>query len=242
MRQRDVAAAARVSQATISRAERGHLSTLPLNLLRSIGGALEVRLELVPSWRGGELDRVLNARHSALHEELARRLAALRGWEWAAEVSFSIFGERGVVDVLGFHAATSSLLVVEIKSELVDPAGLVGQVDRYRRLAPAIARERGWVSDSVSVWVVVGATDMNRRRVIRHRALLRQAFPVGGPSIRRWLLRPCGRVAALSFLAYPIPRNGTRRLTASRRVRHRGRPRRAEDSRDRTGHSGVLQS
>jgi hypothetical protein len=53
-------------------------------------------------------------------------------------------GERGIIDVLAWHAGRRCLLVIELKTELVDPAALLAQVDRYRRLALALARERGW--------------------------------------------------------------------------------------------------
>lgn len=34
------------------------------------------------------------------------------------EVSFSIYGQRGVIDILAWHAATRSLLVIELKTEM----------------------------------------------------------------------------------------------------------------------------
>jgi hypothetical protein len=41
-------------------------------MLRRIAEALEMRVDVTVRWRAGELDRLLNARHSALHE-LARK-------------------------------------------------------------------------------------------------------------------------------------------------------------------------
>ncbi len=152
LRQEDVARLAGVSQSTVSRIERGHWGALPLKLVRAVAAVLEIRLDTVPSWRGGDLDRVMNARHSALHERLADRLAAEAGWVSAAEVSYSIYGERGVIDRLVFHAERRMLAVFEIKADLSDPAGIISQIDRYRRLAPRIAGERGWRSDLVSTW------------------------------------------------------------------------------------------
>lgn len=218
-RQEDVAASAGVSQATVSRIERGHLATVPLGAIRAVAGALEARLDLIPSWRGGDLDRLVNARHGALHDVLAQRFAGLPGWESAAEVSFSIFGERGVIDRLAFHAGRRMLCVIELKSELTDPGGLVGQVDRYRRLGPKIARDRGWNPRSVSCWVVLADTDTNRRRVAMHEALLRGAFPLDGRALTRWLRDPQGAVEALSFIAYPQRRTGKGSLSAVKRVR-----------------------
>ena len=73
--QSDVAARAGVSRATVSLAERGHLGRMPLETIRRVAQVLDVRLDLVARWRGGELHRLLSARHSALHESVAVYLA-----------------------------------------------------------------------------------------------------------------------------------------------------------------------
>ncbi len=93
-RQADVAAKARLSQATVSRLERGHVASLSVASVRRVAAALDVRVDLLPLWRGGEIDRILSGRHSAMHDSVARRFAA--AWTLAPEVSFSIYGERGV--------------------------------------------------------------------------------------------------------------------------------------------------
>ena len=219
LRQEDVAPRAGVSQSSVSRIERGHFATLPLAVVRAVANMLEIRLDMIPSWRGGSLERVMNARHSALHEALADRLAGSAGWVSAAEVSYSIYGERGVIDRLGFHAAGRMLVVFEIKADLADPAGLVAQLDRYRRLAPEIAQSRGWEGGQVSCWAVVADTDTNRRRLALHRELLRGAFPADGRMLAEWLRDPTSRVDGLTFLAYPLGRTGTRNLSTIKRVR-----------------------
>lgn len=210
---------ARTSQATVSRIERGLFVTLSIDVVRRVAAALEIRLDLVPSWRGGDLERVVSARHSALHERLADRLGRSPGWVSAAEVSFSIWGERGVIDRLAFHAERRMLVVFELKADLSDAGGLVAQVDRYRRLAPEIARGRGWDAAAVSCWVVVDDTDTNRRRLKAHDELLRGAFPSGRRELVAMLRDPHSRVDGLTFVAYPQARTGTRSLTAIKRVK-----------------------
>jgi transcriptional regulator with XRE-family HTH domain len=190
LRQEDVAAAARVDRSWVSRIERGHLRDVWTGRLRTIAGVLEVGLEDVPSWRGGEVARIVNERHSRLHELFAAHLARTPGWEFATEVSFSSWGERGVIDILAWHAARGVLLVVELKTEIPDPAGVIAQVDRYRRLAPEIGRECGWHAASVATWVLLAESDMNRRQLARHRVMLRNAFPLDGRTLRRWLRDP----------------------------------------------------
>jgi hypothetical protein len=117
------------------------------------------------------------------------------------EVSFAVYGERGVIDILAFHAAHRKLLVIELKTQLVDVQELLSAVDRYRRLAPRVAAERGWAAREAAIWVVLRDTTTNRRRVAAHVTVLRSALPHDGRTVRGWLRAPHGRLAALSFLS-----------------------------------------
>jgi transcriptional regulator with XRE-family HTH domain len=218
-RQSDLAAAAGTSTATISRIERGHLDSCSWRTLRRVGDALDIRLQIVPRWRAGDLDRLLNARHSALHESVARRLARRRAWTFIPEVSFSIYGERGVIDLFGWHGSSRTVLVVELKTEVVDVQEVLGTLDRKRRLAPRIAAEHGWRPVTVSAWLIIEDSTTNRRRAAAHRALLRSALPDDGRSIQGWLRTPTGSVACLSFWSDSHLVNARRQSTAARRVR-----------------------
>ena len=144
-RQVDLARRADVSQTVVSRVERGQIPEMTLAVLRRVAAALEIRLELLPRGRGAELDRLLNARHSALHESVASVLAHdFPDWVMASEVSFSIWGERGVIDLLLWHPERRALLIIEFKTELVDVGDLLSTMDRRRRLAAQIVKSRGW--------------------------------------------------------------------------------------------------
>jgi transcriptional regulator with XRE-family HTH domain len=198
-RQVDLALRAGVSASLISLCERGHLDSVSLRTLRRIAAALDIRLDLQPRWRGGELDRLLNARHSQLHESVARSFLMLPHWIIEPEVSFSIYGERGVIDILAWHGASRCLLVIELKTLIVDVQALVGDVDRKRRLAREVARERGWDAATVSSWVIVTRDSTNERRIASHRTMLRAALPTDGRSMRGWLLKPAGAVRSLSM-------------------------------------------
>jgi hypothetical protein len=183
----------------VSRIERGHVGDHTLDMIRLMAAALDVRIDLIPRWRGGDLDRMLNSGHARLHEELARLFASLPGWQASPEVSFSYFGERGIVDILAWHAMRQAVLVVEIKTDIADINELMGTLDRKRRLARPIARERGLEPVVVGSWVVVAGSSTNRRRVEAHRAVLRAAFPMDGRSISTWLRDPKIEMAGLSF-------------------------------------------
>jgi transcriptional regulator with XRE-family HTH domain len=204
--QQQLAEAAGTSQTTVSRLERGHMQALSLSAIRRVAGVLEVRLELVPRWRGADLGRLLDATHADLVEIVLQRLRSA-GWATVPEATFSVFGERGAIDVLAWHAARRSLLVIEVKSTIAEIHDLLAGVDRKRRLAHGIVRERGWRPDHVSVWLVIRDDRTNRRRLARYRSSLRAAFPSDGRAVRAWLIKPAAPIAALSFLPHGHPRH-----------------------------------
>ncbi|MEO5963966.1 MAG: helix-turn-helix domain-containing protein [Candidatus Limnocylindrales bacterium] len=217
-RQEDLAIAAGLSRASVSRIELGQLESIQIGMVRKVCATLGIRLTEA-RWQGAELDRLLGSRHSAMHEELARLFASLPDWVAVPEVTFAIFGERGAIDLIAWHAASRSLLVIELKTEIVDVQAMVATLDRKVRLAGQIARDRGWVPATVSSWLVVADGPTNRRHVQAHVAMLRAAYPVDGRSIAGWLRRPVDPIAALSFIA-PEPGVGALRSFAPvKRVR-----------------------
>ena len=139
-------------------AERGQMDGLTLGLLLRIAAALEIQLDLRPRWRGGDLDRLLDAKHAALGERVAAYMARVPGWVIVPEVSFAFYADRGRVDILAWHPVSRSLLVIELKTEIVDVQETLGTLDMKRRLAKKIAAERGWYPASVSVWLVVAGS------------------------------------------------------------------------------------
>jgi hypothetical protein len=202
--------------------ERGQLSELTFSMMRRIGAALDVRVELDPRWQRGTLAHLLDQRHAALQNELARRFGRMPGWQFAAEVTFAVWGERGAVDLLAWNAEWRALLIVEIKSELVDLQDLLSTLDRKRRLAPDIVRDRRWQPRVVGTWVVLEEGRGNRRRVALHREVLRHAFPADARSMRRWLARPDRAVAGLSFLTIARTASAGRPLGPVRRTAPHG--------------------
>jgi transcriptional regulator with XRE-family HTH domain len=215
-----------VSKSTISRLERGHPDELSVATIRRVAGAIDMRVDLIGRWRAGDLDRLLNWRHSALHEEVARWFGDdLPVWILAPEVSFSIYGERGVIDILAWHPGRRALLVIELKTDISDVNELAGTADRKRRLAAQVARERGWDPVSVSLWVIVAPSRTSRRRIDDHRAMLRAAFPVDGRGIGSWLRDPAGSVAALSMWSHSRGVKPGTGLRPVRRVQRRSGPR-----------------
>jgi hypothetical protein len=184
----------------VLRIEHGRLASIPLGKLRAVAAALDARLDAVVRWHGGDLPRLLSARHSQMHEAMARFFGELPDWTAEPEVSFSIYGERGIIDILAWHPLRRILLVIELKTEIVDVNELLGTLDRKRRLAADIARSKGWRPVAVATWVVVADGRSNRRAIAEHAAVLRAKLPIGGRTMRAWLRDPNGPIDALSLV------------------------------------------
>jgi transcriptional regulator with XRE-family HTH domain len=199
-RQEDLAGQARVDAAYVSLVERGYLGRLPLRALRRISAALEIDLPFAPRWRGPELAKLLDAEHAGLVERRAATLVK-DGWEVLAEYTFNHFGERGSVDLVGWHAERQALCLNEIKTRIVDQQDLLSSNGRKRRIVPALlAAERGWEPRCVANLLVVRESSPNRRVIAAHPATFGAAFPSGAWAARSWLAAPEGDLAAILFL------------------------------------------
>jgi transcriptional regulator with XRE-family HTH domain len=102
-RQVDVAARAGASQQAVSLVETGQCRRLSLASLERILGALEAEVELAVRWRGGEVDRIVDAAHAVVVGAVVELLQDL-GWIVNVEVTYSIDRERGSIDVLAFKS------------------------------------------------------------------------------------------------------------------------------------------
>ena len=195
----------------ISRLESGHIDEVTVATLRAVAKALEARIEVDLRWRGGALDRLLDERHAALVGATVSMLAH-RGWRTQIEVSYSHFGERGSIDVVGWHVESHTLLVVEVKTELISVEATLRKHDEKVRLAPVVLpwpdTHSAPVTDqrpsrrprSIARLLVLPATTTSRRRVARHAPVLDSAFPMRGEAIRGWLRRPNGTAAGLILI------------------------------------------
>jgi transcriptional regulator with XRE-family HTH domain len=185
----------------ITAIETGRGDTIcPIRLaqvVRALGAVLTVRI----LFQGEGLDRLRDRRHARLLERVVVRLRA-EGWQVATEVSFSVYGERGSIDLLAFHPATGALLVVEVKSVVPDIGGMLMTLDRKVRLALRIAREQlGWEAASVSRMLVLPEERTARRRVADHASTFESALPDRNVAVKRWLRAPTGAIAGLLFLS-----------------------------------------
>lgn len=193
-----------------------------MSVLRRLCAALEVELIVTARWRGADGVRLLDAAHATIVNAVVAELRGA-GWTVLVEYTFSEWGERGSVDVVAWNPTFAALLIVEVKSVLVDSQDLLAGLDRKCRLVPGIvARERGWHASSVSRLVVLADTTGNRSSVARLRSTLDAALPARTREVRRWLRAPTGPLSGIWFLLSSRAATGTSQSLGARRVRRAG--------------------
>lgn len=185
--QRELGLRAGVSQAAISRLERGQPSGLGLEEIERIaiglGGTLRITLETpFLADRARQRDRV----HARCVAHVASRL---RGLGWLVETEVEIEGRNGPgwIDVLAFHAESGTMLVIEVKTEIHDFGRIQRTLAWYSRRAWLVARDRGWRVRRLHGALLLLATDAVDARLRENRHLADEAFP--------------GRAAPLAALA-----------------------------------------
>ena len=194
---------------------------LSVGVLTDLAEALGAHVDLRLTWNGEMLDRLLDADHAATVAwvvELLRRA----GWDVATEATFQIYGERGSIDVLARHTESGILLVIEVKTLIPDLQAMLAAHDRKARLAPTIARDRGWPTGPVAKLLVVVDGRTTRRRVLEHQGRFRQRLPgpvTGGAGVapqahRRWPGRACSGLLFAPDIRQTAARQ---RVTAARR-------------------------
>lgn len=218
-RQQDVSDESGLSRSLIAAIDRGQIEGVTIGALVRAARALDADVDLRLWWRGGGLDRLVDEAHAAIVEAIVARLRR-HGWLVEIEVSFSIWGERGSIDVLAFHPGRGALLVVEVKSAITDSQATIHGLDRKARLALEIVGDRPWAVRHVSRLLDVGDTDRSRRRVAGLGVTYGTAFPVGGRAVRRWLADPAAALpAGLLFVSYDSHGSTTRTSAGRERVR-----------------------
>lgn len=149
------------------------------------------------------------------------RILASAGWEVATEVSFNIRGERGSIDILAYHPATGTLLVIEVKSVIPDMQAMLFGLDRKGRLAPEIAADRGWRVKTVSRLLVVPDDRTARRRVDAFRTTFATALPARTVAVRQWIHHPAGTTSGVMFLSDERHASDRQRISGGGRRRTR---------------------
>jgi transcriptional regulator with XRE-family HTH domain len=186
-RQADLAARAGVSRTSVWLVEHGHVDRLTIRTARLVAAAAGLTLRWDPG-PAPALGRARDADHARLAEATARMLTS-QAWAVRPEVSYSRYGERGRIDLLAWHAGAATLLVLEVKTVIVDVQRLLGDLDAKTRLAPSLVGQWGWAGRACIPALVVAEGTTNRRRLREHAALFAR-FGMRGRTAVAWLRRP----------------------------------------------------
>ena len=216
-RQQDLADRLGCSRELISRIENDRLDNVPAGKLGACVEELGAYLRVEVLWQGERLPRLMDARHAALQHRFVMMLEQW-GWVVRVEVSFNHYGDRGRIDVLGWHSATGVLAVVEIKPSLGDAQDTLGRLDVKARLGRMIGGQLGWDVRVVVPVLVLSEGTSQRRHVAQHAALFRQ-YSLRGRGAQAWLRRPTGAAPPGLLLFLDSPDSHT--SSARRRSTHR---------------------
>jgi transcriptional regulator with XRE-family HTH domain len=234
-RQLDLAARAGVSQQEVSLLERGHLEGVPIRTLRIVLRALDASVELDVRWRGGAIDRLLDERHASLEASTLRWVPA-GDWDSAPEVSYSVYGERGAIDVLAWRRDARAAIVFEVKSQLTSIEATLRKHDEKGRLAPRLVRDRvGWTPGAVARVLVLPDTRTSRRHLDRAAPVLDSAYPMRARELRMWVRSPVGSVGAVLLLTDTSGRGARRPTEAAGSAVHAQRRRENPSATNRAG-------
>jgi transcriptional regulator with XRE-family HTH domain len=218
--QSELGARVGLSQAAISLIERGHSANLSGATMRRVFAALDARWEPTVSWRGGEIDRLMDEQHARIAAEVVRRLRAW-GWEVVVEATYSHYGDRGSVDVIGVHRPEAALLIVELKSDLTAIESTVRKLDEKGRIGrQVLGHDRfGFRPRIVGRLLVLPTTTAARSRVARMSDVLDVTLPARGSQVRSWLRRPVGDLAGILFIPDSNGGSATHGQPVRKRVR-----------------------
>jgi transcriptional regulator with XRE-family HTH domain len=168
------------SQVYVSLVERARVPGLSIaeadSICQALGATLVLGIE-APVLAAGSRQR--DAAHAQCEAYVTRRLTR-DGWIVRREVQIGNPARPGWVDVLAFHPETRVLLVIEVKTELIDFGGLERQLGWYSREARDAGKALGWEPVAVATAALVLATAVNDDRIRQNALGIRQAFP------RRW--------------------------------------------------------
>lgn len=194
-RQVDVGVRAKLSASAVGRHENGSIGSL--DALERHAAVFRLRLDLRLVGLAGELVRLADEEHAAIIQVLAAWFQR-RGFIIEPEASFSEWGERGRIDLLAYDPRTGVLVIVEVKTLLLDLQDLFGRLNVKARLASTIGQRRGWTV-SRSVVVLAVASNARNRAVVRQHPTLFAAFHRGA------LSRAVARGGVDQFLHWVAP-------------------------------------
>jgi transcriptional regulator with XRE-family HTH domain len=182
--QRELARRSGVPQSRISLIERGVVRSVRSDELDPLLGALGVEYWL--GVRGPtHVDlRPVDLVHAKCSAYVDRRLRAA-GWRVAREVE--IGGgprSRGWIDLLAYHPTRRLLLLIEVKTELLDLGAIERTIGWYEREAVAAAGRFGWSPRQVVSALLVLDSTANDVAIRTAHDVLARSFPARARRLR----------------------------------------------------------
>jgi hypothetical protein len=198
----ELAAAAQVPLRDVKRIEAGRAAMVLVGRVRAVMEAAGGRARLVPYWNGAAADALLDERHARIVEHGLRYFSRLRTWLAESEITFSRYGERGSIDILGSDRNASAVAVCEVKSAFGSLEEMNRLLDMKARLAPSIVFERhGWRPRNVARILILPRTTAIRRVVEAHAATMSSLYPARTREVHAWLRNPSGSLSGIWFVS-----------------------------------------
>ena len=114
------------------------------------------------------------------------------------------------------------MLIVEVKTQIVDVQEMLSTFDRKRRVVPAaVSTGLGWRPNLMGWLLVLPEETRVRDAVARHAEVFAAAFPSRNVEIKRWFHDPATSIAGIWFLRYSNGGNLMRAGGGVSRVRRR---------------------
>jgi len=216
--QRGLARRSGVSQSVISRLETHRTRDVRMSVVDRLLVALGVRY-----WLGTEPPNIARRPTDLVHgrcsAHVARRLIAA-GWQVEREVEVIGSGSHGWIDVLAFEPNARIMLVIEVKTELLDVGAIERSLNWYVRESRSASRRLGWRPDAVASALLVLESAMNDERLSASADVFRIAFPGRATGLRAVIARTTSPLER-RYIAMIDP--SSRRATWLRATRADGR-------------------
>ena len=196
-----------VSQSQISRIERGRVSDLRIDVLDRLLTALGIRYWLERSRPASRARRRTSSTRAAPPTPVdgsGRRSGSSSGRSRLGATAHAVGSICSRITL-----TRKALLVVEIKTEIVDIGAIERTLNWYRREAFRVARRFGWQPRQVNAALLLLDSRSNDDRVTSNQTVFRQAFPARAPQLRE-VIAGSGSPPVEDFLAMIDPRSRRR--------------------------------